>query len=238
MIFDPSNLVVIKTVFEIRYPAAALLFDRRGHIATEFQRDLFTEWRITHNRVELHDQDRTLLAFAAFKNCGMAMEQYPGLQFFLTHTRRFLRLVLEQLEVERLTRIGLRHFCFIPLEGSFSSAVDYFTSAFYSFSESQVEALGGSFRDVGMTLELKIEDMLGRLTLGPMQAEQYGDMRILESEKDREALPETSMFLDFDLYRINPETPRNLVEFCREFITRGDAQIHDRIAAFLQDSGE
>lgn len=101
-----------KSLFEIRYPASSRLFDRRGGLIEQFQTEPFTEWRIQSNRVDLFDRDHSISVFASFRNAGGVAEKAPTPSYFRDHIHRWLRLVIPELKIAKIERIGFRSIFF------------------------------------------------------------------------------------------------------------------------------
>lgn len=78
--------------------------------------------------------------------------------------------------------------------------------------------------DVGFSLTLSIENNTANFNLGPMRVEQLTNY--FESNEVKEKLPSTGLFIDFDLYRNEPDfSPGDYHKKFSTFLKKGAKQI-------------
>lgn len=205
-----------KSVCEIRYPARPLLFDLRGRIIKQTLTEALTEWRVSQNRVDIHTRDGTVRYFASFKNAGSVMEQPASAAFFRDGAVKFLRGVIEDLEISELSRIGVRFYYLVPVP-DFEALVQSMTRGLYRLSNDDWEQVGGIPVDVGFPLTLEFGRCKANFMMGPMKTSQLEEF--FETDTVKERLPGASVFIDFDYYEMNPPMgTKTLHRFVREFI--------------------
>ncbi len=235
--FPMADLKIWKIVFEIRYPAAANLFDNRGKIAARWQwtSDL-SEWRISNNQVSIHNQNGTTFLNAGFKNTSVVMELPENHVQFSERASEFSTWVLDLLQIKKIDRIGLR-IIQLSKQQHFKLLVAKMREKLLALSDDDWQSLGGYPEDIGLPLTLTIGENKANFTLGPMRSEQL--VNYFESNDVKGKLPSVAVFLDFDLYRIEPDFPPETrsKEIC-EFLNSGGQQILEISEKFLSRYGD
>jgi len=213
---DISELQEWKSVCEVRYPPRPRLFDIRGRIIEQALTKTLTEWRMVQNRVDIHSKDGTIRYFASFENAGSVMEQPASVTAFRDGTVKFLRGVIEDLEITQLSRIGVRFYYLAPVP-AFEALVQAMIGGLYRLSHDDWERVGGVPIDVGFPLTLKFGHRKANFMMGPMESSQLKGH--FDTDAVKEKLPDVSVFIDFDYYEVNPSTgKKELHRFVREFI--------------------
>lgn len=231
-----TDLKIWKIVFEIRYPAAANLFDNRGKIAAKWQwtSDL-TEWRISNNQVSIYNKSSTIFLNAGFKNTSVVMELPESHTQFSSQASDFSVWVLDLLQVQKIDRVGLR-FIQLSKKQHFKLLVTKMREKLLALSEDDWESLGGYPEDIGLPLTLVLGDNRANFTLGPMKSDQLANY--FESKDVKGKLPSAAIFLDFDLYRTEPnfsvETRSKDID---DYLKIGSQQILDISDKFLTRYG-
>lgn len=190
-------------VWEIRYPAAAALFDSRGKIAAKWQwtSDL-SEWRILNNQVTVHNKNNTTFLHAGFKSSAVVMELPESSTAFNNLAADFSPWVLETLNVKKIERIGLR-IIQIAKRQHFKLLASKLRQNLFGLSDSDWQIFGGAPDDIGFPLTLTFNENNATFNLGPMKAEQLSNY--FEAKEVKERLPATALFMDFDFYRNEPD---------------------------------
>lgn len=236
---DFSELKEWRSVCEIRYPARPRLFDLRGRIIEQTVTNTLTEWRMARNRVDIHNKDETIRYFAAFKNAGSVMEQPASVTPFRDGTVKFLRPVIEDLEITDLSRIGVRFYYVAPVS-DFEGLVRAMTHGLYRLSRDDWEQIGGIPIDVGFPLTLKFGRHKANFMMGPMEKSQLEGL--FETKTAKEKLPDSSLFIDFDYYEENPSIRKKpLPRYIREFIDQASEtsrSYSEGLLAFTLGQGE
>jgi hypothetical protein len=211
------HLIQAKYMVEFRYPAKAIFHDRRGTIASMFQSDPFTEWQINPIRVVLHSENRVLNAFVTSKNASINSSATNNQEEYLSHLRRYARLIHRQLNLTTLNRMGARMHLLLPQE-SFDDAARIFTEVIYSDIEEQLSQLGQVY-DYSCIWDTNIGERKAHVQIGPMNIEQLLE-RYIQGEVEKDSFPQTFIFVDFDLYEENPDiriaTDRYIQQFTRQ----------------------
>ena len=190
---------------------------------------------MVRNRVDLHDEQKTMQAFSSYRNSGMVMEAPPNMGFFCQRARSFLRFVLEELGISTLTRIGVRIFLLLPAQG-FDELVASLRDNLYTLSSDQWDNLGGKAVDVGFPLTLQLGDNRANFMMGPMQKGQLESH--FNSITVRDELPKVVTFVDFDFYRHDPQIESGRIgRFVHQFLDTACHEIRDKTSHFLREIG-
>jgi hypothetical protein len=231
-----NDLKIWKIVFEIRYPAAAHLFDNRGKIASKWQwtSDL-SEWRISNNQVSIHNKSGNTFLNAGLKNTSVVMELPESHTQFSTQAAEFSTWVLDLLEIKKIDRIGLR-FIQLSKKQHFKLLVTKMREKLLALGEDDWASLGGHPEDVGLPLTLTFGDNKANFTLGPMKSDQL--INYFESNDVKSKLPSVAIFLDFDFYRIEPNfSLETRSKDISDYLKTGSQQILDTSEKFLARYG-
>jgi hypothetical protein len=231
-----TDLKIWKIVFDIRYPAAANLFDNRGKIATKWQwtSDL-TEWRISNNQVSIHNKSGTTFLNAGFKNTSVVMELPDSHTQFTNQASEFSTWVLDLLEVKKIDRVGLRYIQ-LAKKQHFKLLVAKMREKLLALSKEDWESLGGHPEDIGLPLTLSFGDNKANFTIGPMKSDQLANY--FDSNDVKGKLPSVAVFLDFDLYKNEPSfSGETRSKEISEYLKSGSQQILDISDKFLARYG-
>jgi len=232
-----TDLKIWKIVFEIRYPAAANLFDNRGKIAAKWQwtSDL-SEWRISNNQVSVHNKSSTTFLNAGFKNTSVVMELPENHAQFSDRALEFSIWVLDLLQIKKIERVGLR-IIQLSKKQHFKLLVTKMREKLLALNDDDWQSLGGYPEDIGLPLTLTLGDNKANFTLGPMKSEQLANY--FESNDVKGKLPSAAVFLDFDLYRIEPNfPPETRSKEIGDFLKSGSQQILEISEKFLSRYGD
>lgn len=227
-----SALTIWKIILEIKYPAAATLFDSRGKIAAKWQwtSDL-TEWRISNNQVSIHNKSGATFLNAGFKSTSVVMELPESHTVFCDQASEFSSWVLETLQVKEIERIGLR-FIQLAKRQHFKLLVSKMREGLLRLTDDDWTILGGHPEDIGILLTLVLNENRANFTFGPMRAEQL--VNYFEAKEVKDKIPTVAVFLDFDLYRNNPDfSPETYREQLSNFLKSGSQQILDISSRFI-----
>ncbi len=231
-----NDLKIWKIVFEVRYSPAAHLFDNRGKIAAKWQwtSDL-TEWRISNNQVSVHNKSGTTFLNAGFKNTSVVMELPESHTLFSNQALEFSIWVLELLQIKKIERVGLR-FIQLAKRQHFKLLVSKMREKLLGLSEEDWAIFGGHPEDIGLPLTLVLGENKANFTLGPMKAEQL--VNYFESSEIKSKIPTVAVFLDFDLYRNEPDfSPETYLEKIDGFLKLGGQQILEISNSLLDRHG-
>ena len=231
-----DDLKIWKIILEIRYPAAAILFDSRGKIAARWQwtSDL-TEWRISNNQVSIHNKSGTTFLNAGFKNTSVVMELPESHTVFCTQAAEFSSWVMETLQVKRIERIGLR-FIQIAKRQRFKLLLSKMRENLLGLTDDDWAILGGYPEDMSIALTLALNEYRANFTLSAMMAEQL--VSYFEANEVKEKLPAVALFLDFDLYKNDPDfSPETYRENFGDLLKSGGQQILDISSRFVDKHG-
>ena len=231
-----TDLKIWKIIFDIKYPAAASLFDNRGKIATKWQwsSDL-TEWRISNNQVSIHNKIGTTFLNAGFKNTSVVMELPESHTQFSNQAVEFSTWVLDLLQIKKIDRVGLK-FIQLSKKQHFKLLVTKMREKLFALDEDGWESLGGYPEDISLPLTLVLGDNRANFTLGPMKSDQLANY--FESKDVKGKLPSAAVFLDFDLYREEPNfSQKTRSKEISDYLKVGSQQILDISEKFLSRYG-
>jgi hypothetical protein len=219
-----SDIKIWKAIWEIRYPASATLFDKRGEIATkwQWQSDL-TEWRIGNNQVTIHNKSNSTFLRASYFSIVVVMEDPKNFRDFCKQASDFSTDTLESLNIRKLDRVGLRLIQLAERQ-KFNVLVTKIRKHLYKLNDDDWDVLGGYPEDIGFPLTLNLGDNKANFNFGPMERGQLA--MHFESEEVKNKLPSVALFLDFDLFQPEPKLfPKSYRKEIREFLKSGGEQI-------------
>jgi hypothetical protein len=221
-----NDLKIWKMILEIRYPAAATLFDSRGKIAAKWQwtSDL-TEWQISNNQVSIHNKTNTTFLNTGFRNTSVVIELPENYKAFCNQASEFSVWVLETLQVKKIERIGLR-IIQVAKRQHFKLLLSKMRESLLALTDDDWNILGGQPEDIAMPLTLALGSNRANFNIGPMRVEQLATF--FEAKEVKDKLPSVALFLDFDLYKDDPDfSPETYREQLDNFLRVGSEQILD-----------
>ena len=218
-----SALKTWKSILEIRYPAAASLFDNRGEIATYWQwKDDLSEWQISNNQVTVFNKSNTKFLRVGLRNAVVVYELPESQKAFLDRAEEFVLYILETLQPKSLERVGLR-IILVSERKHFKLLVNNIRKRLLSLTEADWAIFGGPPDDVGFPLVLTLEEYKVNFNFGPMAKDQLAGY--FESNEVKERLPAVCLFCDFDIFRTDLNLEANLqASYFRDFLKFGSDQ--------------
>jgi hypothetical protein len=228
-----AEVVIRRSIFEMRYEAQPHFFDKRGAVLEQLFRDPssekpnFTHWQLRDNRVDVFEPDYDRLCFVSFRNSGYHIEYQPSDNFFRDQLRKYMRVPVEALGIRHLKRIGIRVGFVHPVR-SFDDTVKRITRALYRTNDSRFVDLTKDIVDIqGVPFVCKEGRYAFRITAGAMKLAEYEQLNVFNRT---EGLPEFSLWMDID-YATNDldlgkESHRSLMEFLEHAESRVN-QKHD-----------
>jgi len=229
-----SDLKLWKAIWEIRYPAAASLFDQRGNIATNWQfhhnHEELTEWQISSNKVSVYNPSKTLVLNAGLGSAGVTQEIPVSYRQFSRLAADFSIYVINQLSIKVIKRLGLR-LMYLAERKSFPGLVKKISRKLI-----RLEGTGWDIEDIGLPLTFKMGQNKANFNFGPMEKEQFSRDKLFNTDEALKKIPPVTIFVDFDLYRLDPtqKPPQSLIN---EFLESGEREIKDRVDKFLEAFG-
>jgi hypothetical protein len=142
---------------------------------------------------------------------------------FSTLASEFSAWVLETLQVKKIERVGLR-IIQIAKRQHFKLLLSKMRENLFALTDDDWNILGGQLEDIAMPLTLAFGSNRANFNIGPMRVEQLATF--FEAKEVKDKLPSVALFLDFDLYRIDPEfSPETFREQLNDFLKSGSEQI-------------
>lgn len=233
-----NDLKVWKAIFEVRFPATASLFDKRGAIATRWQwQEDFTEWQISNNQVTIHNKPNTKFLRVGLGNAVTICEEPEGLQAFKERAEDFTCGILDLMQPKQIERVGLRVIR-LATRKHFKLLASNMRKRLFTLTDDDWAIVGGPPHDLAFPLILSFGEDKANFMIGPMLKEQL--VSYFDSTEVKDKLPESVLFVDFDMYRENlsvaeAEQRAFLHQFihaaCDKAISTGDAFV-DRYGGF------
>jgi len=222
-----------KYIFEIRYPATAYLFDRRGFLIEQFKGEPFTKWRIERNRIDLYDKGKTISVFAGFKNAGATVENPPNYTYFRDHIQRWLRLITPEIKYNRIDRIGFRAINLVEINNlSFEQLFRSFVNSYLTVNQELWGLKVAKPKDIGIVVDLVDGDNKLHVVTGPM--EQVQAKTYFESNEVQERVPQLSIFADVDYFASNPNFEESrMIQAIMRFVNDAAGKIESYLGEYM-----
>lgn len=230
--------ILAKYIFEIRYPAAAIFHDKRGAICQKIQNDEFEHWRLDSLIVNSYNEAKTRFAFSTSKNAGMHFE-FPQIDYHAS-LLKYIRIITRELDLNKLSRVGVRLYLLYPTE-SLDSAKEIYSKSVFNIYLDVISNIGNAI-DFGCTFDFDFDPLKGHLTFGPMDSKQLFEMFVKgEIDKENVEIPESFIFFDFDLFQVEnyafkktDELVDHLVKYCVSAENKIIQHVGQLIKAFEQ----
>lgn len=226
-----------KYIFEIRYPASAYLFDKRGIIVEQFKSEPFTLWRIERNRVDLHNKENSISVFASFTNAGATAEDPPSFSYYRDHIQRWLRLIVPEIRLNKITRIGFRVITLVEINNmNFEELFDSFVNSYLKVKDGLWGLKAVKPVDIGVSLDSVAGGNRVHMVTGPMEQEQAKGY--FECSEVRDKIPALSICVDLDYFAENPKFGESklvgdIMRFVNEAGKGGELNINEFLAGFV-----
>lgn len=201
---------------EVRYKSTPNLFDSRSEIINQSKK-YFKNWMVSGiSYLEVRDKDRKIRGTVSTKNSGVTMSD-PQIGVFKDTSTTFLKNTFETINIkaEELKRLGVRSKFAIPYDGSFGELIKVFKERLFKIDD---EKMPSDFKivDVGVLLDLEVNDKKCHVSLGPMEKQQLEDY-LPESD----SLPEVGVYVDIDYYKDDLQNKYNNFNVIRDYLNEG-----------------
>lgn len=227
-----GDLKTWKLISEIRYPAAARLFDHRGEIAARWQQGDLSEWAISRNSVSIYDTELKTTLNASHQKAGVIQELPTNFSSYSTLSTNFYSHLIGKLKIKRIERIGLR-ILQVAERKDFSGLLRNMAGQLYALNNEHWAPLGGLPEDIGMPLTLRLGENRANFKIGPMERKQLAEQ--LTSDVAKEELPPAFVFIDFDLFKEEPQFhSKQLKTNILTFLEKGESEIIRASSEFLK----
>ena len=231
-----SKLTTIKTLCEIRFANNPLFIDKRGQLAFDTIENTklsdLAEWNISNDKVRFRNPSGSIYAQASHNSALFQSEGVLSKNSFSEKSGIYFQHVLSSLKVDQITRIGLRVYL-VQKSKPLRSMVSKITSGMLNISDDAWEALGSAPADIGLTFNLNYGIQKAQLHMGPMQKSQIKDF--VHSKDGQRKLPNNAIFLDFDLFQENIQTPSaDVAAFLQNYLNTGQDLVVSKCDAFLK----
>lgn len=232
-----DKLSTWKTIWQVRFPSAAMLLDNRGNIAARWQHRLedLTEWTIGTNQLSIHDKANTMLLRVELRAVTVVVESTERQSQFGDLATEFTFDMLDILKVRKIERVGLR-LLRCSERSNFKAISNLIRRRFFNLSDDEWQLFGQHPDDIGMPLVFRYDDSTLNWHFGPMEKAQLETY--FESAEVKKSLPDASIFFDCDLYQVDPKI--HAKEFKKElgrFVSSETKRICDLTDAFLSRFG-
>ncbi|MDP8208455.1 MAG: hypothetical protein P9L92_17455 [Candidatus Electryonea clarkiae] len=230
------NIIYDEQLFEIRFEPDPLLLDSRGLWVEEISKSLdLDKWQISSNRIDVHDEKKSLRTFISFNNLGLIVRSSPS-KYYLDNTNKYLDLIGNNynfLEHRKILRIGTRFLFWIEFKGNINKLVKRCTDRYVNITPEARKCYGNnkSLLDLGFSSIFKSDKGSIRTKLGPMTVEEAPN---LFSEYEYNRAHNHGLFYDIEYYSL-PDIPFDsstlkdtIIEFSNESL-----EIYDNIAKLI-----
>jgi hypothetical protein len=195
-----SDLLLASTTCEVRYDFAFLIFDRTGAICLE-SKNFYPELKVLQASPAATTFESSPYSFAVeqLQSRAFCRELRHDSKEFGEATAHFFEIVLEQLEVRVLTRIGLRQVYFQPFAGRDDADAVVRALKLQPGAADVYFGISNPAREVILRWESKdLGAMLHVASVPGNLALQVVD--VLQSEKGIEKNHESAVIIDVDFY--------------------------------------
>ena len=203
----PATQTIRESLLEIRYTPNSKILDYRGTWAESVKNLMeLSEWRITENRIDVYDKEKTRRAFVSYKNAGIVIRNTPTRNYFPDQGNKFLRFLFEQKPFGNplwIGRIGVRTRFATAFEGDFNSLLDQYKERYLNLSSKAKEVIAAEVIDIGGPIDFKTNHGTLNSVSGPMQKDQLKQAFDFEDK-----LPEVALYFDLDYWK----EPKDLIE--------------------------
>lgn len=193
-------------VAQIDYNLVGRFFDCRGKIIDAFL-DSFDQMALGQDQnigqtLALSDSKRSKTLLASPKRTSFRNLEPKSLDHFLEEALRKTNTVCSILDIESVSRIGLRTMWSIEFKGSFPKLVDLVRDAMYPAHTELWESYGSNPSDVGYALNFSLGELCNGLlrinaNFGPMKEQEFRNRISNECH-----YPNVGLFLDLDVFLI------------------------------------
>lgn len=199
----PKTKISSDHLIEIRYEPMGAFLNLRGTLADFVRRNgMFRQWEIGENRIDFWNandrQSDPETGFVSFRNCGYSIHNPATNNYFYDRVGKFLTVLaeFEGFKYPEILRLGVRSRFYVGVDVSFKTLVN-------SYSEKCLNpALLGTFglktEDLGITLNLGEAATKLRVTIGPMNSEQF--VKSISPKAKDEDLEDVGIFIDLDYF--------------------------------------
>lgn len=169
--------------FEIRYKPNSKILDYRGELA-ESLASMFNlpHWRITDNRIDVHDDDKLEDAnergFVSFRNAGCVIRNSTTYNHFFDKSKTILKFLFDRNNIFNKTimieRMGVRTKFGSEFVGTFQALLDLYLNKYLVPNDSISTIFDAEMIDFGVNLNFKSksDDFEMATMTGPMDSEQ------------------------------------------------------------------
>lgn len=202
-----------KLVVEWRFKADLGFYGRMDRVALGLSRD-YPDWERSPLTVEIRDKKRHRRIHLSVKR-GFFDADGPNPLTDIDQAGKLANMICRELEVNSLTRCGVRQWFAADLGKPFALMVDEVAQRFLNQGPDLTAILADKVHDVAYTVDFETSDgWRYNLRLGPMLKSQWfqtilyeaGNFEVGEDEEEtfekyQDGFPEQFLFIDVDCYR-------------------------------------
>jgi len=205
---DFAECFIERAICEIRYPATLTYHQKRLVLCKKLmeRKPELLYWTLNVPTIQLRDksqEEKPTKLFSVSSKGSSLLFRNPGVYDNFTALADYLMSkTTEVLEIDNLTRIGIRIFYFTEVKETFDQLKNLLVTRL--LNRKSVERLGGSIKDLAFIIELEKDKYNFNIRLGPLSPEEIkgevykGEKYYVPKEKIN-----PSLLVDVDYFRRN-----------------------------------
>jgi len=229
-----------RAICEIRYPATLTYHQKRLVLCKELmeRKPELLHWTLNVSTIQLRDksqEEKSTKLFSVSSKGSSLLFRNPGVYDNFTALADYLMSkTTEVLEIDNLTRIGIRIFYFTEVKETFDQLKNLLITRL--LNRKSVERLGGSIKDLAFIIELEKDKYSFNIRFGPLSPEEIkgevykGEKYYVSKEKIN-----PSFLVDIDFFRKNYSSKeirkilRNSKTYIQEMLNNILSQLKEEI---------
>ena len=227
-----------RAVCEIRYLATLTYHEKRITLCKQIleKKPELLYWTMNVPSIELRDKDKEedsnkILSISSkgsrliFRNPGVYDNFIALADYLMTKT-------VQELEIDNLTRIGIRIFYFTGVKEGFEQLKNLLVTKL--FNRKGIERFGGSIKDVASIIELEKDKYNFNVRIGPLSIEEI-EGKVYKGEKyyvSKEKI-NPSLLVDVDYFRKN--CPSREIRATLKNSRSNTREVSDKILSLLKE---
>ena len=227
-----------RAICEMRYLATLTYHEKRISLCKEIseKKPQLLHWTMNIPVVELRDKDKeedSSKIFSISSKWSRLIFRNPGVyDNFIALADYLMTKTVQELEIDNLTRIGIRIFYFTEVKEGFEQLKDLLVTKL--FHRNAIEKFGGSIKDVASIIEFERDNYNFNVTIGPLSIEEI-EGKVYKGEKyyvSKEKV-NPSLLVDVDYFRKN--CPSREIRAILKNSKSNTRQVSDNILSLLKE---
>lgn len=202
-----KNPFIERAICEIRYPGTLTYHERRLTLCREImeKKQELHQWSLNVPTIQLRDkmkEEYSNRLFSISSKGSLLLFRNPGeYENFIALADYLMTRTTEILEIDNLTRIGIRIYYFSESDETFERLNNVLTTKL--FNRKSIECFNGSIKDVASILEFKHDKYDFNVRIGPISSEEIkGEVYKGEKYHIPEEKINPSLLVDIDYFKV------------------------------------